>query len=434
MTDFNAMAAVTTTLQYILQGTPASEGISHDVAGAHVITEPPDIVSGQKPADSLNVFLYHVAPNLGYRNQDLPARNSNGDLITKPRLALNLYYLLTAYAADDKSLTAQQILASAMRILHEHPVLTRDVINLATTSISWSGESLADQIELVKLSLQPLTLEEMNKLWTSFFQTSYRISVAYEATVVLIDATQEPKTALPVTKRLLTVIPFQRPMIEEIDPQIVGYTPGAAEVTIRGLNLKADGMFVRFGSTSQPCLTDSSHLSPTQITIAVPAGLSAANPKGLKVGIMPVQVIQPLQIGSPATAHNGFESNVVALMLAPMIDQPSTTPPPLPAPSQLWFTAKHGGALPLNVSFEPAVSQDQNVSLLIGDYTLPLSQSDLGGTFPSSSLSVVLPNDVPTGNLLLRLQVDGIESLPLVDSDPTSTTYDQIIGPFVQVT
>lgn len=429
MTDFNAIAAVTTTLQYILQGTHASEGISHDVTGANVTVVPPD-VAGQTAADGLNVFLYHVSPNPGYRNQDLPARNSNGDLITKPRLALNLYYLLTAYAADDKSLHAQQILASAMRILHEHPVLTRDVINSATaTSITWSGESLADQIELVKLSLQPLTLEEMNKLWTSFFQTSYRISVAYEATVVLIDATQEPKAAPPVTQRLLTVIPFQRPMIEEIDPQVIGYTSGAAEVTIRGLNLKTSGVFVQFGSTPAPAPTG---LTPTQITVGLPSGLSVANPAGLKVGIMPVQVIQPLQLGSPAIAHNGFESNVVALTLAPTIDKPSTLPPPLPPPMQLWFTATRNGP-PLTVTFEPAVSQEQNVALLIGDYTLPISQSDLGGTFPSSSLSVVLPNSLPTGNLLLRLQVDGIESLPLVDSDPTSPTYGQIIGPYVQV-
>lgn len=427
MTDFNAIAAVTTTIQYILQGTPTTEGISHDVTGASVTVEPPD-VAGPTKSDILNVFLYHVSPNSGYRNEDNPARNSNGDLVTRPRLALNLYYLLTAYAADDTSLHAQQILASGMRILHEHPVLTRDVINSAVGGTAFAGgpgEGLADQIELVKLSLQPLTLEEITKLWTSFFQINYRISVAYEATVVLIDALQEPKAALPVTERLLTVVPFQKPMIEEVDPQILGYN-STAEITIKGLNLKSGGVFVLFGST--PATPQPANLSPTHITISVPPGLSTTTPTGLQVGIMPIQVVQPLQLGSPPVAHNGFESNVVALTLAPTIDPPA--PLPLPQP---WFAATRQGAK-LNLAFEPGVSQEQDVALLIGDYTLPISQSNLGGVFPSSNLGVVLPKEVPKGNsLLLRLQVDGIESLPLVDADQTSPTYGQIIGPFIKV-
>jgi hypothetical protein len=39
----------------------------------------------------------------------------------------------------------------------------------------------------VRVTLQPLSLEEMSRLWSTF-QTQYRLSVAYEVSVVLIDS------------------------------------------------------------------------------------------------------------------------------------------------------------------------------------------------------------------------------------------------------
>jgi hypothetical protein len=50
---------------------------------------------------------------------------------------------------------------------------------------------LHEQVERVRITLQPLTLEEVAKLW-NVFQTPYRISVAYEVSVVLIESTHQP--------------------------------------------------------------------------------------------------------------------------------------------------------------------------------------------------------------------------------------------------
>ena len=44
---------------------------------------------------------------------------------------------------------------------------------------------------------QPLSLEEVSKLWAAF-QTNYRLSAAYQVAVILIESTRAARTPLPV--------------------------------------------------------------------------------------------------------------------------------------------------------------------------------------------------------------------------------------------
>src|ERR1051326_5948593 len=50
-----------------------------------VSTKPPDIETSQPADNRLNIFLYQVTPNLGYKNLDLPTRSQAGELIARPR-------------------------------------------------------------------------------------------------------------------------------------------------------------------------------------------------------------------------------------------------------------------------------------------------------------------------------------------------------------
>ena len=50
------------------------------------------------------------------------------------------------------------------------------------------GSNLHEQIERVRITPQPLSLEEISKLWAAF-QTNYRLSAAYQAAVILIEST-----------------------------------------------------------------------------------------------------------------------------------------------------------------------------------------------------------------------------------------------------
>ncbi len=218
MSNYFAIATVTAAISYLL------EGIKNDVPGTEISVKPPDALAGYYK-NRLNIFLYQVDPNIGYGNVDLSTRNFNGELVKSPKLALNLHYLLTAYSDGNDELFAHQILASAMTILNENPILKRKTIRDAIDSQinqEFKKSDLADQVELVKLNLQHISLDEITKLWSSFFhQANYRISIPYQATVILLDSKQQPKPTLPVRDRLLYVVPFKQPIIDKIEPQMV---------------------------------------------------------------------------------------------------------------------------------------------------------------------------------------------------------------------
>ena len=391
MSNHLAIATVTAAIKNLLH-----EEIPLDTKIGDIIisTKPPDKVASE--ANTLNLFLYQVTPNIAYRNLDLSSHSNPKFVGQIPQQGLNLNYLLTVYSSDD--IVAQQILASAMRILYEKPILTREIIsNAINSNVGIKDSNLADQAELVKLSLQPLSLDDITKLWSSFFQTHYRISVSYQATVVLLDSKQEPIPSLPVKERRLYVnpYPFTQPLIDKIEPQILEHKSGA-KLTLQGRNLKADTLTVKCGED----LAAISSATDSIISIKLPDKSTA--------GIKSVQIVHKLALGSGFTS---YESNVVAFVLVPRI----TTPSPI--------LVQHGTDLTLN--FEPAVTPQQKVSLLIGDSMLsvpPLAPAD-------NKLSVPIPDDLRTGvPFLLRMRVDGAESF----LKPDDTTNN--LGPVIIIT
>src|SRR5690349_1850402 len=192
MSNSLAIAAVTATLRNLIKA-----GIDNDVPGALVTTQPLDEV--KTPGDLINVFLYQTTIDAAWSNRDVGRKTKPGET-GQPALALNLFYLLTAYgknnaAPDLPDLTSHRLLGRAMRVLHDHPVLS-----FAEIESALSGNDLHEQIERVRITHQPMTLDEMSKLWTAF-QAKYRISTAYEVSVVLIDSRRPATAPLPVLKR-----------------------------------------------------------------------------------------------------------------------------------------------------------------------------------------------------------------------------------------
>ena len=74
-------------------------------------------------APRLNLFMHQVLPNAAWRNRELPARAPTGERISNAPLALDLYYLVTAYGVAD--FQAEILLGYAMHLLHERSVLLR---------------------------------------------------------------------------------------------------------------------------------------------------------------------------------------------------------------------------------------------------------------------------------------------------------------------
>lgn len=206
MSNHLAIATVTTGLVRYLQG-----AVGADVGNAVVTAVRPDGPNSGVPQVGVNIFLYQATPNAAWRNHDLPTRRPDGGLTQRPQIALDLHYLLTFYG-DETQLEPQRILGSTVRALHARPILTRQEIRSAVAASPFlAGSDLADEIETVKFSPQPLTLEELSKLWSVLFQTTYTLSMAYDASVVLIAAETRPQMAQPVATPAIQVFPGVTP-------------------------------------------------------------------------------------------------------------------------------------------------------------------------------------------------------------------------------
>jgi len=415
-----AIATVTAVLKDLLNDGLVNSDLSASVGTVAVSALPPDRVgTGNDEPSRLNLFLYQVTGNAGWRNEDYPSRDSGGRPVANPPLPLDLHYLLTAYGADD--LDAEILLGYAMQLLHEMPVLSPALIRKTFSVTSpvtdklmpasvpdRNPADLADQVELCKIAPRYLTTEELSRLWSAM-QARYRPSMAYDVSVVLIESTTPVKAALPVRAPALTVAPITRPSIDQIDPSVAR---AGDSVAIEGSSLKGgDTVVVVGGIEVTPAAGD---VSDNAISVTLPAGLRA--------GVNPLQVLHEVPVGDPPVVHVGvgFESSVAALALAPAV----TTAQPI--------TVARDATLTLDVA--PPIGRDQRVSVLVGDVALAVPPRPPSAPATSASVKVHIPADLTTGAFLLRIQVDGAVSGLDVDTTQGSPTFNQYVGPLIEVT
>jgi len=316
MSNYLAIAAVTASIKFLLGEVRevTNETIDITSISPNKLDTPQPSLTGQY---RLNIFLYNVSLNPGFRNSMHPLRNSTGDLVNNPQIGLDLYYLLSVYSkdAEDHSLIAQRILASAMRILNENPILTSDIINKGASiylkDIPDGAEGqkilsdLADQKEKVKITFHHLSLDDLSKIWTSFFQTNYCISVGYQATVILLDSKlKKVKSMLPVADRLLFLEQLEKPLINNIIPTNLEWTLNA-KIEVIGENLNSDLVRVRFDGMIDSDPISKENMTNNKIVIELPEIILST------VGRKQVQVIHPIMIGMPAVNTRGL--NLICL-------------------------------------------------------------------------------------------------------------------------
>jgi hypothetical protein len=396
MSSAFAIAGVTAVLKDLLNSTVIDQDLVASVGDVTVTALSPDMIKidGPEAKTQLNLFLYQVTPNAGWRNVALPSRDANGHRVTNPPLALDLHYLLTAYGVKD--LHSEILLGYAMQLLHETPVLSREAIRKALDPSTIGGGSLpeelatselAEQIEQIKIVPETMNMEEVSRLWSAM-GAHFRPTAAYQASVVLIEARRSLRPTLPVLDRFIHTVELRRPTIESVQPQIV--LKGGALV-ISGQSLKGAITKVAFGAT----LVDPVSVSDQEITVNADDALFA--------GVNTVQVVHQLDLGTPDEPHGGFTSNVAAFMLAPEI---KTAPP---------ITAARGATLTLEI--DPPVGRAQRVTLLAGDHTSTIPSRPASGPPTTTSLDFPISADSPAGTFLLRVQVDGADSPLVTDSD-----------------
>ena len=404
MSNHLAVATVTATLHNVLLNAASV------VPGTTVTTKRPD--GGPAPGPAINAFLYQVTPNAAYRNADLPTRRAAGQLVRKPQAALMLHYLLS-FMGDDTRFEAQRLLGAAVRELHAQPALRpKDIISTIGNppfDAVLANSDLDKQVDLVRLVPLNLSLDELSKMWSVFFQIPYALSVAYQASVVLIETDDTPRAALPVKTRNVYTLPLRQPTIDRVTSASGEDLPIFSNSTllIRGRDLRATAVQVLIGGADQPTKT----VNDTAVTVGVPPGLAA--------GLHAVQVLHKTAMGADdpkKPGHPGFESNVSSFVLQPRVKTISKASAP-PAPG-----SPAGPAL--KVTLDLKVKSTQRASLLVNSAS---ALKPYAGSFASvrlktdaATLTFPIPG-VPAGKHFVTVQVDGAASP--VDLEPGSPTF-----------
>ena len=419
MSSALAIAAVTASLKDLLNDGLMDHDLS-SVGSFSVTAQPPDrVTTGATENNQLNLFLYQVTANSGWRNVGLPSRDRAGERISNAPLALDLHYLLTAYGAQD--LNAEVLLGYAMQVLHETPVLTRQQLRTALGAPApvdgtllpgpfgtLSAIDLADQVEQIKLTPVFLGSDDLSKLWTAM-QARYRPSMAYMVSVVLIQSQGGARSALPVVKRG----PADRgPTARGAPAPTLGTARAARSVLqpavrlgedllITGTNLLGSNVSVRLtlartdvAQNLLPVLVDAA-----QLGVHLPS--VAEDPNGMHTWAIGVYAVL-LRISEPG--QPAWVTNSVPLAVAPLV-----TLSPLTAAA---------GTVNLSITCTPRLrpAQEAQVQLLFGDIeVLPASITTPANTSLPTTLTFTV-NNVAAGDYVVRLRVEGIDSLPVTYS------------------
>jgi hypothetical protein len=387
-----AIAAVTSTLRYVLDQA-LQQPHAGQVGGAGVtLLRPAELSSVDlEEAPGINVYCYQATPNHAWNLTDLPTRRSDASFVQRPVAALDLHYLVSCVGLEPQ-IVPQRLLGRVVVALAATSVFTRDLVAAARdaygteTDTSFLTESdLASEVELVKLSPIPLSLEELSKLW-GVLDTPYVLSLAYQATVVLIAADVTPRVALPVRRRVLSVAAAGPPRLESVDP------PAAASgdtIVLRGSRLLGPVTAVRLGRAS---LAPASGATNAELRVVLDDSVSA--------GLHALHVLHTSAAGPGGVppARTVASSNTLPLLVRPQVTVAGAT------------------ASEVTLTVAPPLQEGQRASVVLGRldgageraFVLPPVAADEA---PLDTL--VLPRaEIPDGRWLVRVQVDGIESLP----------------------
>jgi hypothetical protein len=401
MSNGFAIAAVTAVLKERLQDRLGDADVQAAIGPVKVTSLPPDrIQSGGAEPNQLNIYLHHAAPNAAFRNAGDPIRDSGGARIARPPLPLDLHYLITAFGID--TYAGEILLGHAMQEMHERPLLDPASIHqvLAPTvpdpnlPAPVSGSGLDDQRECLRITPEAVGSEEMSRLWTAL-QAQYRTTAAYTVGVVLIDPEEPARKAYPVRDRGIGADAVAVPAVRDVvvAPATGPVDPAApivatSRLLIRGEHLDAPGLAVVVGREMLP-VTERRPDGPV-------VDLAAAT--ALRPGTVPVQVLLSETVRSntvPVAVHATISATVANDVVT--------------------------------VTVAPEVGADQRVVLLLNEKGPPSHDPPRAFSFSpapgngvpanaDSTATVPVAIDVPADTYVVRLEVDGVDSILDVDA------------------
>lgn len=364
----------------------------------------------------LNIFLYHVKETPYLRNEQDPRKAPAPDGFAP--LALELGYLLTSYSGGSLAdpgvpsgtpadslpeLDAQEILADAMRVLHDEPIITGKTPKLNGGGVVLD-EGLKNEYEPLRITPRQFDIDDITKLWTAF-REDYQRSVAYQVSVIRIEPSKSKVPALPVLTPVIVVAPSASaaPVLASVEPTTV--LP-LETVLLSGEKLNdptvavyvVDGVNSGFPPAAEAMTTTK---TPEGITFQFPNDATKFLPGPKKVEVRV----------SPFTGHE-LASNQLTLNLAPGVEALSVASGKFDGSVTLDITGKLLGADPAVAGpLSPLVPE-----VLFGSYVIP--KADVTFTALPAKLTVKL--NAPAANALnlpktgqalpVRVVANGVES------------------------
>lgn len=134
----------------------------------------------------LSLFLYQITENPYLKNQEM--QNTDSATLKCVPLALDLFYLITPKTDDRKK--DYILLGKVMQTLYDNAIVKGSILQ----------GTLAGTTEQLRVILYSLPFDEMIRLWSSFSEKSFRLSVCYQVTPVTIDSTHEIEAKRVVEK------------------------------------------------------------------------------------------------------------------------------------------------------------------------------------------------------------------------------------------
>ncbi len=378
MSNYQVIGGVSATLRQLLL-----HGMEEE---AEVTISPPDVESADPPR--INLFLYRVEESASLKNQDLPGLAPGGGFGVPP-LALELCYMLTAYAAEDNDRAAQELLGDAMRALHETAIIPRSQLD----------PSVRPLFESVRISFQPVTLDDLTKIWSATTKPM-RTSVCYRVTAVQIESrTPRQYSRLvgepPEGGPRVTALPVSRPVIRRIlvirqgdasqRERPIAYARIGDKLVIEGTSFTLPAR-VLLGDVDASALIGSGG-TETRIIVTIPDDAK------LQPGAITVQVQADVMLGEPPVAHRGFASNLGVFILTPLVATAGCAA---------------GPQRKVTITGRRLFQNERSCMTLIGDSLIDSAEYSSAS---ETKLEFKLPAAIPAGSYPVRVRVNGSESI-----------------------
>ena len=390
MSTYEAISAVSASLQALLEDRMES--------AADVTLAPPGIEpDGLTKLVRVNLYLYRVSENAALKNQEIPGQG-HASAYGHPPLSLNLHYLLTAYTKNEKGADAEKYaqlaLGDAMRVLHDFAYFYPGLSEKAAPANKLLDPVLREEFERIKITLEPLSLDELSKIWTSLPQTGFRRSVSYEVSVVQIESRILRRAVKPVETRRIQLSLSRRPEITAVyrkpgtgEPAGDSRTKLLQTLVIQGHGFLTPTTKVRLGSFTPAVI---SHLQDGEIEVVVPDITSLQpGPQEVEVSVEVAAegVKGGLGHGEPAGGSVVLSSNTSFFLLVPEISSISKV-----------------GA-DLTVEGKRLYRPDLKSYLLVGDVAIPVPAQ----TGANPDQKIVVPIGALKGPV--RILVNGAQNL-----------------------